>query len=126
MKEKIKEIKLRVFPKNKENLIKIDYFRNRIITNRNHYHFVSALKKIPDKIPAPVGPGYWDITRFSEQQEFCGKIFFPFREFDDFLEQPANYANYWVVFFVCEEIAPALKWYCNLKKIEWQETTQEY
>lgn len=123
MKEENKETKLRVFPKNKENLIKIHQFIGRIITNRNHFHLVDGVEKIPEKIPAPVGPGYWDVNRISHKQEFCGKIFFPFSRNYDFFEWSANE---WVTFFVCESVGDALKWYCNIKNLGWEETTQEY
>ena len=121
--KKIKEVRLRIFPKNKENVVKIDKFRFKIIINKTHIHFVDGLTKISGKIPAPAGPGYWDVKRILFQQQSCGNIFFPFREFVNF---PEWNENEWITIFGCEEIIDSLKWYCKILKLNCEETIQQY
>lgn len=117
MGKKIKEIKLRIFPKNKENLLKIFKFQNKIRINKNHSHFVRGIEKISE--------GSCETLRISYRypQEYCGKVFLPFRKYLDF---PEWSENEFVTFFICEEMLNSIIWFCKLKKIEWEETTQEY
>lgn len=120
-----KEIKLRIFPKNKENILKIYRFKMRILISSNHSNcFVDGLKKIPGRIPAPAGLGYWGTIDFSYKREFCGEIFFPFNEYYDF---PEWNENEWITLFACEEIRNSLKWYCEkILKLKCEETILEY
>lgn len=118
-----KEIKLRIFPENKENLIKIDIFKMKIQINRaGHAHKVETIEKIVIGKEESLRVSYRPII------SWCGYIFFPFR---NFYEESCDFKdwqkNEWVTIFACEEIITPIKWYCDkILKLKCEETVQEY